>query len=164
MALNAFLKLIASNLGDIKGGTLQKGREGWIEVIAFSHEVLSPRDPATGQATGRRQHKPLTITKELDKSSPLLMQLLISNESIKNFELRFWTPKNAARVGASGAEYNHLTLKLQNAFIIDIKTTMLNNKNPELLKYKEFEDVSFVYENIEWVWNETGVTTVDNWV
>lgn len=164
MALNAYLKLIASNQGEIKGSTVQKGREGWIEVIAFSHEIISPRDPASGQATGKRQHRPLIITKEFDKSTPLLIQLLVSNESIKNFELRFWTPKNLAKAGAVGAEFNHLTIKLKNAFIIDIKSTMLNNKNPELLKYKEFEEVSFVYEHIEWIWNETGITTVDSWV
>ncbi len=29
-------------------------------------------DAASGMATGKRQHKPLTITKELDKASPLL--------------------------------------------------------------------------------------------
>jgi hypothetical protein len=46
-------------------------------------EVVSPRDPASGLATGKRdaasglptgkrQHKPVSVTKELDKSSPLL--------------------------------------------------------------------------------------------
>jgi hypothetical protein len=33
-------------------------------------EVVSPRDAASGLPTGKRQHKPLTITKEIDKSSP----------------------------------------------------------------------------------------------
>ena len=31
--------------------------------------IQSPRDVATGQASGKRQHKPLTITKESDKTS-----------------------------------------------------------------------------------------------
>jgi hypothetical protein len=34
--------------------------------------VTAPRDAATGLATGKRQHKPFVITKELDKSSPVL--------------------------------------------------------------------------------------------
>ncbi len=37
-----------------------------------AHEVKSPRDAASGQATGKRMHKPLVVTKELDKSTPLL--------------------------------------------------------------------------------------------
>ena len=40
--------------------------------IAFEYDVKSPRDVASGQSSGKRQHKPFVITKELDKSSPLL--------------------------------------------------------------------------------------------
>jgi hypothetical protein len=35
--------------------------------------VVSPRDAASGLPTGKRMHKPFIITKELDKSTPLLM-------------------------------------------------------------------------------------------
>jgi len=40
--------------------------------IAFEQEIVSPRDAASGLPTGKRQHKPFVITKELDKSSPVL--------------------------------------------------------------------------------------------
>lgn len=35
-------------------------------------EVKSPRDAASGQASGKRMHKPMSVTKEYDKSSPKL--------------------------------------------------------------------------------------------
>ncbi|PKA82015.1 type VI secretion system (T6SS) effector Hcp [Ulvibacter sp. MAR_2010_11] len=35
-------------------------------------EVVSPRDAASGLPSGKRQHKPLTITKEMDKSTPVI--------------------------------------------------------------------------------------------
>lgn len=41
-------------------------------------EVVSPRDAASGLPTGKRQHKPMTITKELDKSSPKLAESVSS--------------------------------------------------------------------------------------
>jgi len=41
-------------------------------TINFDQEIVSPRDAASGLPTGKRQHKPFTITKELDKSSPML--------------------------------------------------------------------------------------------
>lgn len=41
-------------------------------IISFDQEIVSPRDAASGLPTGKRQHKPFVITKELDKSSPLL--------------------------------------------------------------------------------------------
>ena len=63
MALNAYLKLKGQKQGDIKGSVTQKGREGKIMVIAASHDVLSPRDAASGLPTGKRMHKPFVITK-----------------------------------------------------------------------------------------------------
>lgn len=35
-----------------------------------SSNVAQPRDAATGQASGKRQHQPLTIKKEVDAASP----------------------------------------------------------------------------------------------
>ncbi len=40
--------------------------------ITFNQAIVSPRDAASGLPTGKRQHKPFVITKEYDKSSPLL--------------------------------------------------------------------------------------------
>src|SRR5881275_2780554 len=82
MALNAYLNLKGQKQGDIKGSVIQKGREGKIMVIAVSHEIMSPRDPASGLPTGKRMHKPFVITKELDKSSPLLLAALTTNENL----------------------------------------------------------------------------------
>src|SRR5829696_8166488 len=99
MALNAYLKLKGQKQGEIKGGVTQKGREGKIAVIAVSHEIVSPRDAASGLPTGKRMHKPFVITKELDKSTPLLYNVLVNNENITEWELQFWTPQISARSG-----------------------------------------------------------------
>lgn len=161
MALNAYLKLKGQKQGNIKGGVTLKGRENTIEVIACNHEVVSPRDAASGLATGKRRHLPLIITKELDRSTPLLMQALISSEVITSFELQFYTSQNTGSIGRTSAEKNHYTIRLTNAVVSDIKMTMPNNKNPDLVKYKEFEEISFVYEKIEWIWTDGGITTAD---
>jgi hypothetical protein len=42
-------------------------------------EVKSPRDAASGLPTGKRLHKPITITKEMDKSSPKLAESILSS-------------------------------------------------------------------------------------
>ena len=44
-------------------------------------EVKSPRDAASGLATGKRMHKPLTLTKEYDKSSPKLAEAVAKGRS-----------------------------------------------------------------------------------
>lgn len=42
------------------------GRGEKIGLIPFNHEVKSPRDAASGQASGKRQHKPLAIARPIE--------------------------------------------------------------------------------------------------
>ena len=144
MALNAYLNIKGQKQGAIKGSVTQKGREGKIMVIAVNHEIISPRDPASGLPTGKRMHKPFTITKELDKSTPLLYNVLVNNENIPDWELQFWRPS------ATGAEQQHYTVKLTNANIASINFRLANNKHPDLMKFAEYEEIAFTYQKIEW--------------
>ena len=162
MALNAYLKLKGQKQGEIKGSVTQKGRENKILVIAANHDITSPRDTATGLATGKRTHKPLIITKELDKATPLLYNSLVNNELITEFELQFWTPQKSANTGID-KERQHYTIKLTNACVVDIKFRMPNNKNPDLMNLAEYEEIAFNYQKIEWLWTDGGITTTDNW-
>jgi type VI secretion system secreted protein Hcp len=157
MSLNAYLKLKGQKTGEIKGSVTQKGREGKIMVIAVSHEIISPRDPASGLPTGKRMHKPMLITKELDKATPLLYNVLINNENVTEWELQFWRPS------ATGAEQQHYTVKLTNGNIASIAQRMPNNKNPELMKYETYEEIAFTYQKIEWTWTDGGITAMDDW-
>lgn len=157
MALNAYLKLKGEKSGDVKGSVTQKGREDSIMVIALNHEVVSPRDAASGLPTGKRQHKPITITKEVDKSSPILYNILTNNENVTEWKLEFWQPS------AAGKEQQHYTIALTNASIASIRMEMLNNKYPENMQHKEREHVSFCYQKIEWTWMDGGITAMDDW-
>ena len=157
MALNAYLRLKGEAQGEIKGSVTQKGRENSIMVIATSHEVQSPRDAASGLPTGKRQHMPFTITKEIDKSSPLLYNILCNNENIKEWKLEFWQPS------ASGKEQQHYTIQLFNASIASIRHEMLNNKYPENMQHKEREHISFCYQKITWTWVDGGISAEDDW-
>jgi type VI secretion system secreted protein Hcp len=162
MALNAYLRFKGQKQGDVKGSVTQKGREGSIMVIAVSHEIVSPRDPASGLPTGKRMHKPFVITKELDKSSPIIYNILVNNENIPEWKLEFWTPQLSA-AGGVGAEKQHYTVELLNANLANISFRMLNNKNPELSRYAEFEEVAFTYQKITWTWKDGGITASDDW-
>jgi type VI secretion system secreted protein Hcp len=157
MALNAYLNLKGQKTGDIKGSVTQKGREGKIMVIAVSHEITSPRDPASGLPTGKRMHKPMVITKELDKSTPLLYNVLVNNENITEWQLQFWQPSS------TGAEKQHFTIKLTNANIASIAMRLPNNKHPDLMKFETYEEIAFTYQKIEWTWMDGGITAMDDW-
>lgn len=158
MALSAYLRLKGDKQGEIQGSVTQKGREGRIMIIAASHNIISPRDPASGLSTGRRQHKPFVITKEVDKSTPLLYTMLANNENISEWELQFWQPS------PTGTEVNHYTVTLTNANIASIDFRMPDNKDPNLMKRAEYEEITFTYQRIQWIWNDGGITAFDDWV
>lgn len=157
MALNAYMRLTGQVQGEIKGSVTQAGREDSIMVIGYNHEIVSPRDASSGLPTGKRQHQPLSITKEIDKSSPLLMNALINNEKITEMTLRFWQPSK------TGQEVQYFTIQLQDAAIVDINQEMLNNKYPENMQHKEREHISFVYQTITWTYEDGGISTSDHW-
>jgi type VI secretion system secreted protein Hcp len=45
----------------VPGPVLEKAHRGQFDVIKFSHKVVSPRDSASGQPTGKRQHSAATV-------------------------------------------------------------------------------------------------------
>ena len=63
----------------------------------------------------------------------------------------------------TGQEVQNYTVKLTGAYIVDIKFAMLNNKNPELVKFAEYEEVAFTYQKIQWTWVDGGITAEDDW-
>lgn len=157
MALNAYLRLVGSKSAEIKGSVTQAGSEGRIAVIAVNHEIISLRDEA-GLPVGKHNHKPFVITKELDISSPHLYTLLLDNENIPEWELKFWRPSK------SGTQEQHYTIRLINAKVSSIEFRMDNIRHPDLMKNPEYEVIFFTYENIEWTWNDGGVTAMGNWL
>ncbi len=70
----------------VDGESRDKNHKGWIEVSSVS-QGMAPRDAASGLATGKRQHKPVTITKSIDKASPVLAKALASGTALSNVRI-----------------------------------------------------------------------------
>ena len=163
MALNAYLKLKGQQQGDIKGSVTQKGREGKILVVAAGHDLSLPFSAATGQATGKRQHKPFVVTKPVDAASVPLYQMLVNNESAAEWELQFWTPKATGTVAGAGVEQQHYTVRLSDARVCEIRFAMPDTRDAALHHWSEYEEVSFTYSRIDWLWVASGKTASDTW-
>lgn len=54
-------------------------------------EIVSPRDPASGLPTGKRMHKPFTITKEFDRTSAYTILLEADTDGDMTFDKITWT-------------------------------------------------------------------------
>ena len=149
----AYLKVTGAVNGNIQGSITQKGHEGEIKVLAFSHEIISPRDAASGLPTGKRQHKPFTVTKPVDKSSPLLMSVLDTNETLPTVRLQIFTPGLGARsiAAGTGVLQKYYTIELVNAHIASIS---LDSSVPG----EDRETVEFVYQKILHTFENGGIT------
>jgi type VI secretion system secreted protein Hcp len=165
MALMAYMTANGQKSGQIKGSVQQKGREDSIQVLGYSHDIISPRDPQSGLPTGQRLHKPMVILKEVDKSSPILYNVLCTNENLKDVTIKFWAPviKAASGVGV-GSEKQNYTVKLTNANISGMEVSTQEFTHVEnLAAAKTIEKVSFTYQKIEWTWTDGGITALDDW-
>lgn len=147
-----FVTATGESQGEIKGGSTSAGTEDNMEVFGFSHEVVSPRDAASGLPTGKRQHKPISIIKSIDKATPLLATVLYNNENLTEVEIKFY------RTDRTGKSVNHYTITLQNASIASISSS-----DPLSPDAPPREEISFTYEKITQTWNDGGITAEDDW-
>jgi type VI secretion system secreted protein Hcp len=165
MALDAYLILKGQKQGEIKGSVTQRGREGSILVHAYSSDIVSPRDPASGLPTGKREHEPIVIVKQVDQSTPLLWNALVNNENLTQWELRFWAPVTAAAGSAAGAgtEKQIYTVTLTNASIASIHEFMDDNQIPAQANLPLQQEITFTYQKITWTWTNPALTASDDW-
>jgi len=157
MPFTAYLTIKGQKQGQINGGVTAKGHENTILVHAFSNEVLSPRDPTSGLPTGKREHEPITILKEIDKSSVPLWTALVNNENLTTWQLQFYT------TDPTGKEQQIYTIALTNASIASINQSMLDNEIPADASLPLQEEISFTYQKITWSWTNPPLTAQDDW-
>ncbi len=138
-----------------KQGAFKGDSNGKIGIVAFSHDIDAPRDAATGAASGKRQHKPLTIVKSIDSSTPQILQAIASNETLTSVVISFLKP---------GSSEEYYVITLENATISavhEVKQTLSGDSGS--LKFSEYEEVSFTYEKITWEHKEGKTSATDNW-
>ena len=151
-AYEFYVTIEGTKQGKFKG----KAADNKISGVRFQYEAKSPRDIATGQASGKRQHGPIIITKPWGSASPQLFQALVTNEVLKSVFIEFM------RTSPEGARYQYQTIKLTNATISSIRQ-YANVANPgEPVNPGELEDIAFTFQKIE-ITNQDGKTmAMDN--
>lgn len=159
MSMEAYLSLEGERQGRIEGESDRSAHEGEIMVYAFEHELSIPYDRQSTEATGERIHHPLTISKKIDKSSPLLALALTQNERMRHADLKFYRPNPAG----DGTRQHYYTIRLESARIVSIKPKMSNMLLPANENMPEMEEVSFAYRTIIWTYEPTGIEHQDTW-
>jgi type VI secretion system secreted protein Hcp len=161
MASEFYVSVKGKKQGQFKGETKGPGgsrARDRFRGVRYVSEVISPRDEASGLPTGKRQHKPIVITKEWGAASPQLFDALVKNEVLTSVVFEF------VKTAPDGKEVVYYRVTLTDAAVSDFKEYLdLTEVDGDPYDGRALEDVSFTFRKIELENLEARTTAVDDW-
>lgn len=156
MPIPGNLSIVGSQQGEIEGSCDMEGRGGTILVQAWNHVIEVPSDNQ-GITSGKRVHRPMVLTKEIDKSTPMLYQALCTGEKLTEVKLDWY------RLDGTGDEELYFSVFMENALICKINPWIPNVLDKESVGFRHMEDINIIYEKIRWTWEPDGIEFEDAW-
>jgi len=147
-----YVTVEATKQGRLKGESDREAHRDKLAGISFHYAVSSPRDVASGQASGRRQHQPVVFVKEWGAASPQLFQALVTNEILKSVLFEF------VKTNDAGEEFVHHSITLGNASISQIEQYINGDPEPPPVDPRALEKISLTFQRIE-IENAEGKTS-----
>ncbi|HUK16627.1 MAG TPA: type VI secretion system tube protein TssD [Bryobacteraceae bacterium] len=144
MATQIYMSIRGAVQGKFKGSS---SKEGGIPVLNFSMGMSSPRDASTGQASGKRQHKPLKLSVPWGNWSPQIFSAMTTNEVLLTVALQV----------NGGSNRTCEVIKLTNATVTDLETHAGSSGLAS-----QVQAVSFDYEKVS-IGTVQHTTAVDDW-
>ena len=135
------------------GNSYQSGREDKIMIQALSHGIFVPKNAGAG----RRMHKPLIVTKTIDKASPLINTALCSGELLSQCRVEWF------RTSAQGVQEHFYTMELEDAVIVGAEILMPHCQDPAKSDFTQLIEVSLAYRKIDWEHTVAGTSGSDDW-
>lgn len=137
---------------DSIGNKCQAGHEDEIMVLAYSHNMVAGNDGST--SGGRGKHMPVVLTKNIDKSTPLLANALHEGEEIE-CKINFY------RTSSSGHQEKYFTVMLGGGRIANLSvqvphTIHLGDAQPQEL-------MAIRYREISWVHHKASTSAYSSW-
>ena len=134
-AMQAYMTIKGVKQGHIRSDSTSEN----IRLVSVTH------DAATGMASGKRMHTPVTVTKLIDAASPKLFAAFSSHETLSEVAIVF------SKSGSQGQMVVVEKIVMNNATIVSIRKAGAN------------EMITFDYQTIEVTWNDGGKTATDDW-
>jgi len=164
MAYEFYVSIEGATQGKFHGESPKKDQAQKIPGLAFHYEVVSPRDPASGLPTGKRQHKPISFLKEWGAATPQLFQALVTNENLKTVKFEFLQVDKT-----TGKEGVYFTIDLTNATVADIKQSSGSADGADAAKHsssqgiKELETITLAFQKITLTYVKDKTSAMDDW-
>ena len=140
----------------IPGPAVGSGLEDHIECYEFSYRIELPTDIRDGSVTGRRQHGFFSITKELDKASPLFAKHLCDNIEVAKVEVKHYRPN------MQGDIEHYFTHEMKKVKVVGVSTWKPNTCDDASKRFRDMEQVRFMFEEIT-IKDSEGNEYTDKW-
>ena len=137
-ATGVWITVEGAHQGVFKGDSTATHNQ--ISALGFSVEMDSPIDQASGQASGKRQWKPLVITKDLSASSPQFFTAMATNEVLKTVVIQ------VSKQDANGAAKVMEKITLTNAVVISVRQVSAPTSTGAS---QNLEEISLTFQKIE---------------
>ena len=157
MAIPLHLWLTDQGGAPIRGSSQVHGREESIETLSFTHGLISKTDGVTGKLAGTRVHWPVTIEKEIDRSSPLLYLALARGQTLISAEIKWY------RIDDAGREAEYFNILMRNVKVVAITPRVPNIKEQPSQIHNHIEQIQFRYEEITWSYLDGNLQFRDAW-
>ena len=138
-AVNAYMTFENTAQGKMKGDPSRASSPERIPLISVA------RESSSGMATGKRMHKPFTITKDMDATSPMLKQALAKGGALGDVVIVY-------EGAGAGADKTAQKIVLKNAMVTAISMA------------GKAEQISLDYQTIEVTYTNGSKSAVDDWV
>jgi len=159
-AQTVHLKLTIGGVWIVGDSTITSmDRADTIECSSFGENGYTPIDAESGRPAGSRQHRPITITKRVDRSSARLWEAWATSEQVDSAEFRFFR----LAAGGSGAEEHFLTILLERGFVAGISVGSQDVITGGEFAPPAMESVTFTFDTITWTYEINGAEHTDTW-
>lgn len=142
MANEFYVTVEGTRQGRLQGESLRVEHQGKLTGISFHYALSSPREVASGMASGKRQHKPISFVKEWGAASPQLFQAAVTNETLTSVLFEF------VRTNENGEDVVHHTVRLTNAAISDFEQ-FINGEPAPPADPRALERISMTFQTIQ---------------
>ena len=156
MAYEYYVSIEGTSQGKFKGESDRTPYKDKIPGFSYQSSVASPRDAASGQATGKRRHEPVVLHKKVGAATPMISHALTKNEVLKTVLFEF------VNTTKDGKEQVFFTVKLTNATISN-QRIYLPAISGDQHHLELSEEVSFTFQKIEWAHEVAKTRTADDW-
>lgn len=131
--------------------------EDEVSVFKLNHKVILPTDNKVGAITSMRRNEGVTITKLIDKSSPLLFNLLGKPTELECMFEFF----RASDITNEGEPELYFTMFLESAKIVSMETVSPDRMMPEHDHIQAHEILTFTYGSNTWEHPVGSTTALD---